>query len=356
MKQTLFISFLLLLAFSILACKGQEKTNDAREKIQSTTSTPEKDHSNLLTPEILRKDQDPYFIESPYITSSEGPKSITRNIIQDKNGHYWMASWEGIIGFDGKTFTNYTNKDSLRQYHVFSVFEDSKDNIWFGTIGAGLYHYDGKAFKNITTKDGLAYDKIGCFLEDSHGNIWIGTINGLSQYDGKVFRNFTTKEGLSDNDINSIVEDENGHLWFGTRGEACVYDGAIFTVLKNKEGNSFTNVRSIIIDKDGIVWLGGNDGLWSYDGQSFVNYTKDFVGYIYEDKKGNIWTGTSKMGHRDWKLTKYPTAPVLQKREAIFMKEQKGQIFGIIEDKEGNIWYGHERGICRYDGESFENL
>ena len=348
MKRTLFIHTVILLVFLFSACKGQEKTNDAREKIQTTTSTPK----------IIQRDFDPYFTETTYVTSSEGPKSITRNIIQDKNGHFWMASWEGIIGFDGKTFTNYTNKDSLRRHHVFSVFEDSKYNIWFGTIGAGLYKYDGKSFQNITTKDGLAYDKLGCTFEDSNDNIWFGTINGLSFYDGKGFKNITTDEGLSNNDINSIIEDSNGHLWLGTRGETCVYDGTIFTVLRNEEGKSFTNVRTIIIDKDGIIWMGGNDGLWCYNGQSFVNYTKDFVGYIYEDKKGNIWTGSVMLGARDWTLTKYATAnaPIVEKREAIIMKKEVGQIFGIMEDKNGNIWYGHERGVCRYDGKSFDYL
>ncbi|WP_409456458.1 two-component regulator propeller domain-containing protein [Sphingobacterium sp.] len=54
------------------------------------------------------------------------------------------------------------------------------------------------------------------------------------------------------------------------------------------EGKPFKNVRSIIADKNGNIWLGGNDGLWSYDGITFTNYTRQFVGYIYEDKNGNI--------------------------------------------------------------------
>jgi ligand-binding sensor domain-containing protein len=95
--------------------------------------------------------------------------------------------------------------------------EDRKGNIWFGTIGAGVYRYDGKLFTNFTTKDGLVSDRVGCIYEDKAGNVWFGTEGGASRYDGKSFRNFTTKEGLPNNDINTIVEDNTGKFWFGTR-------------------------------------------------------------------------------------------------------------------------------------------
>ncbi|WP_420240159.1 two-component regulator propeller domain-containing protein [Sphingobacterium prati] len=59
----------------------------------------------------------------------------------------------------------------------------------------------------------------------------------------------------------------------------------MYTVLKH-EGKPFKNVRSIIADKNGNIWLGENDGLWRYDGTRFTNYTRQFVGYIYQDKMG----------------------------------------------------------------------
>ena len=84
----------------------------------------------------------------------------------------------------------------MRRYHVFSLLEDRQGNIWFGTIGAGVYRYDGKTFTNFTTQHGLPDDKIGCFYEDRNGSLWIGTINGLSRYDGLTFTNYGTEDGL----------------------------------------------------------------------------------------------------------------------------------------------------------------
>lgn len=343
---------MLLLFVFTASCNGQIKTDVPKE--------------NINLPGITPDDNDPYFIETNANTTSHGPTSITRNIMQDRNGNIWLASWEGIIRYDGKTFTNFTNNEGLRRYHVFSVLEDSKGDLWFGTIGAGVYRYDGNTFTNFTKQEGLASDRVGCFLEDSAGNIWVGTDGGASRYDGKSFTNFTTKDGLANNDINSIIEDQNGKLWFGARGEACVYDarlpdgqGSKFTRFTNKEGMPFTNVRSIIEDQNGHIWLGGNDGLWRYspgrNGGSFTNFTTNFVGYIFEDKKGNIWTSAEAGNPGTWALSRYD-AQSLQDEKATpteMLKQYGAMFFGILEDKEGGIWLGTGNGLCRYDGTSF---
>src|SRR5580704_2109775 len=152
--------------------------------------------------------------ENKGVITSYGPKWITRNIIQDRKGNIWIAAFDGIFRYDGKSFTNITSKVSSARF--FSVLEDKKSNLWFGSIGSGVYYYDGKSFTNFTTGDGLPDNRVGCIYEDKAGNIWFGTENGASRYDGKSFRNFTTKDGLSNTDVNSIIEDKTGKFWFAT--------------------------------------------------------------------------------------------------------------------------------------------
>lgn len=344
MKKNLQILTLLPLFAFIVSCYGQNEIDHSRETKEQ--------------PKEIKKDlpkHDPYFIESNYITSQSGPSSITRNIMQDRNGNIWLASWEGIIRFDGKTFTNFTNKEGLRRFHVFAVLEDSKGNLWFGTIGAGVYRYDGKDFTNYTINEGLANDRIGCIYEDKKGIIWIGTEGGISCFDGTSFRNFTTEDGLCNNDINSIIEDQNGKFWIGARGNACWYDGTSFTEILKNPAEPFVNVRSIIEDKKGNIWLGGNDGLWAYNGLLFNNFSKNFTGYIYEDKTGNIWTSSVTPTSRDkWVLTRYDERSLASEElTATKILEQEGMFFGIVEDDQSNIWIGTLEGAGRYDGQEF---
>lgn len=345
MKKYLPSYSLLLLFILIASCQGQNTTNLPKASVSEPQTL-------AAPPEISAPDSDPTFMESKVVTTSYGPRNITRDVMQDRNGNLWFASWEGIIRYDGQSFTNFTNKEGLRRFHVFSVLEEETGNLWFGTIGAGVYRYDGTSFRNFTTKDGLAENKVLCMLEDKSGNIWFGTGNGVSRYSGASFRNFTKAEGLADNTVNAMIADRTGNIWFGTSSGVCFYDGRSFTNFKNQGGLPFNNVRAIIEDKNGHLWFGGDHGLCRYDGKSFTKFIPNFVGYIFEDKKGDIWIsagGTHNMVlyHYDGKSLSSGQAGFTQ------ITKREGQIFGIVEDQHGDLWFGTEQGVCRYDGKSF---
>lgn len=333
------------LLFTFVACKSV-----------STTEKPEAQPKEKNA-QLEKKDYDPYFAEgNQNIKTTYGPTNITRNIIQDSKGHFWLASWDGIYEFDGKYFTNHTNKDQLRRFRAFSVLEDKDGIIWFGTIGAGLYRYDGEFFENITTKQGLVNNDVTCIFQDKTGLLWFGTQIGISLYDGTSFTNYTSADGLCNDDVNSFAEDSSGKIWIGTRGTACTFDGSQFEVIKRENQNTFNNTRSIITDDQGKLWLGGQSGLWSYDGKAFKMHSKNFVGYLYQESSGNILSSESDLDFSyGMSLIRYTVLPQPSKETSSSkIVDGYGQVFGIIEDKGGDIWFGLEKGIGRYNGTDFE--
>jgi ligand-binding sensor domain-containing protein len=279
-----------------------------------------------------------------------------------------MATFGGVFRYDGKSFTNVTSQVSSARF--FSVLEDRKGNFWFSSVGSGVYYYDGKSFQNFTTREGLANNRVSDIYEDKTGHIWFGTESGASRYDGKSFQNYRmnegspflnakTKEGLppqqDHNDVNSIIEDKIGKFWIGTRGHACIYDGKTFTVLTH-EGKPFTNVRTIIEDTKGNIWLSGTDGLWRYDGKTFTNLTRNFVGYIHEDKEGNIWT-SSQGAQGGWVLSRYDAKTLSNKEPTVTeINPREGKmLFGILVANDGSIWFGAD-GVYRYDGHTITDF
>lgn len=300
--------------------------------------------------------------------TSTVPNALTRAVAQDAKGDIWVVTFDGIFRYDGKAFTNFTSKVSPARF--FSVIEDRKGNLWFGSIGSGAYRYDGKTTQHFTTNEGLINNEVGWIYEDKAGNIWLGLNGGASRYDGKSFRNFileeesmmedkTGKKTFADftrppKEVTSIIEDKSGNFWFCTRGNTFIYDGKTFSVFSNN-GKPFQNIRTIIEDKKGNIWFGGNDGLWRYDGKTFTNFTKNFIGYIHEDKKGNIWTG-SDTGN-GWGLSRYEektlsnTTPTVTEIKSEHEANKRG-IFGIMEARDGSIWFGSVDGVYRYDGKT----
>jgi len=316
---------------------------------------------------------DPYFVETSDTVSKRGPYTISRNMLQDRNGNYWLATWQGIIRYDGKLFTNFTLKEGLIHFHVLTVFEDKKGDLWFGTVRGGLYRYDGKTFTLFTTKDGLADNTVQCFLEDDDGNMWLGTDGGVSLYNGKTFTNFTTGDGLCSDPTSDIIKDRNGKLWFTGKGGISCYTPVpgkqpvpgtnpnMFTAFTNKEGLPFKNARCMAEDKAGNIWIGSEKGLCRYapaagtGTPSFTDFITNSVCYILEDKKGNIWLSVvepiiaSYSQQPQMILYRYDGkafTKIIQKYNS-----HDWQIFGITEDSAGDIWFGTMRGAGRYDGE-----
>lgn len=336
--------------------KWSEQQKQAYEQKLEQEQAPKQDKDQAKD-----KVEDPYFNGNDKLVSSSGPGTITRNILQDKTGNIWLATWEGIVRYDGKSFINLTNKLGLKRYRAFSLLEDRTGVIWIGTIGAGLYRYDANAatgdqsgFTNLTTENGLVHNDIQCLYEDRKGNIWIGTRDGLSCYDGKTFRNFSTADGIPNADINGIIEDASGKLWFGSRGEAFTFDGKNFTQLMRMGGAPFINVRMVIRDRKDNIWLGGKDGLWWTNGNTFFQVHDHFTGYIFEDSKGNLWTSRSLPKHI-YEMAMYRHSVLLlpsSLEQTQQIANPRGQVFGITEDSDGNIWFGTENGAGRYDGDS----
>ena len=334
-------------------------------------------------PEIPVSAGDLGFVVMPDTVSTHGPRSITRNILQDKSGNYWLATWEGLIRYDGNVFTNITLKEGLNHFHVFSLVEDSKGNLWFGTIGGGVYRCSpatgGKSFTLFTTKDGLAGDKIMCIMEDKEGNIWLGTSEGVSRFDGNTFTNFTKQDGLSDNFVSAIAQDKTGRLWFGTNGGvSCAADigaslrsgpstiaGTVaksFTDFTISADLSFHNVRSIFKDTKGIMWIGSEEGLFRYDPAKTEKLptiiSKNSISYVFEDKSGNLWLDGIEVNIPGMTLSRYdPSASLRTGGKPITNVVARtgnkdpffNQIFGGIEDRDGKIWFGTANGIWRYD-------
>jgi ligand-binding sensor domain-containing protein len=333
---------------------------------------------------------DPYFVPGYDTLSNKGPFNIVRHVREDKKGNVWLATWHGIMKFDPvtKLFTNYMLKENLIPFHTFSIFEDKKGDLWFGTVRGGMYKYDGKSWQLFTTENGLANDLVGNFMEDNKGKLWIATDGGISIYDPsvpispgsragiitpgglnisnkKAFTNYTEKEGLIGDRVNCILQDKTGKIWIATRTGVCVWDtsvmltasGKYFSEFKIKQGVPFTNTWCIIQDRNGKIWFGGADGLYRYDpsleGEKALNkIAPNFVGNIFEDKAGNMWFNGGVQGGMS--LFKYDGKEITTVMEKTAPGDS--QVFEITQDKSGNIWFGTMRGVCRYDGKTFERF
>lgn len=164
-------------------------------------------------------------------------------IAKGQNNMLWMANYGGVIGYDGEEF-KYNNVRGL-DYHVRSLFEDSKGKLWIGNNGIGVLCYDGNATTNFTEKHKVSesnkqkatpFTSVGCLnhvfaiAEDANGNIWFGDRDsGAWRFDGKILKNYSLEDGLSNMFVRAIYKDKKDNLWLGMEdGGVCKFNGKSF--------------------------------------------------------------------------------------------------------------------------------
>ncbi len=133
-----------------------------------------------------------------------GGETWVRYLLADPKGGFWLGTRHlGAWRYNGRELTPFTpGKDRRPADHDLGLplLVDKAGRVWLsggehdnGYGGAGgIWRYDGKSFTNFTTKDGLGDYSVWSMVQDRAGNIWIGTRNtGLYRYDGKTFTSFT---------------------------------------------------------------------------------------------------------------------------------------------------------------------
>ncbi len=338
------IYMLLLMAIFCTSCNGQVKTNESKPIPKVIRS---------FKPASLAPDFDTTLV-SQYI----------RSIFQDSKDNLWFGTiGDGVVKYDVKTLTYYSTPDGFYNQTVYAINEDNDGNMWFGT-DQGVYKYDGKFFKNYNQKDGLNHVDITRkgILVDKSGNIWVGTHRGVYKYDpvadNEGRKSFSLFKELGTLNIAGIMEDKSGNLWFATSENGVFrFDGKTISNIAEKVALGENYAGGLAQDKAGNMWFTMKNGICKYDGKTLTEYTaKDGLGGtefwgIYIEESGIIWV-TARGG-----TTRFdPSIPLPNPKAFKVFTPADGLnccVQSMFQDKSGNMWWGTGQGLYRFNGTRF---
>lgn len=269
---------------------------------------------------------------------------------------------------------------------LWYIYQDTRQNYWFGSNGQGVFYYDGKTILNFRIKHGLSNDSIRQIQEDKKGNMYFSTLGGINKFDGKTI---IALQPIKSKDWKSEPDD----MWFsmlGKKGEhgPYRYDGVHLYNLEFPKHylhetfyesgiNSFFSpyeIYCIYKDRQGNMWFGTSVfGACRFDGKSIKwMYEEDLtivpnggsfgIRSIFEDREGKFWICNTR--HRylfDWTKTAKTDRLVYQKTNGVgnaqvFEGDDYIYYSHIIEDEKGDIWLTTwSSGVYKFDGKNISH-
>lgn len=212
-------------------------------------------------------------------------------------------------------------------------------------------------FSHLGVKEGLSQSSVLSVHQDQFGFMWIGTRDGLNRYDGyafEVFRHLVDDStSIAGNIIYDIQEDSVGNIWAATENGLSKYDRKwhVFHNYSLPKGEFETASFQVLwIDRSGNIWVGSRYGLFLFDESKGVfstdflangttqNYRMGLVSAIHEDRHGNVWVGTTRLGI--YRINKREGIAERLPTDHFIDDKSNSRVEALMVDAQDRVWIG----------------
>jgi len=211
-----------------------------------------------------------------YLNSDDSQKQFelykdwgfTAAFAETSDGRFWAGSnfcrpenrslKSGCLKFEPFT--------ALKGKNIFSIKENSRGEIWFGTP-------DGVYVKSNVKQD--SFNKIGdnfnapvrYFIEHSDSSMWMATNgSGVVHYKAGEIIRYNSRNGLSSDNIRALYEDEDGFVWAASEDKGLSRidpETGTVAVVNINNGLYSNGIHTMVADAHGKVWMSSNTGIFS---------------------------------------------------------------------------------------------
>lgn len=279
------------------------------------------------------------------------PDTEFYSLAERSDGSYFIGAKGAVYQVKNNSVIDKFVIDAYSNKLFYTIFCDSKNNIWFSVLGKGFFLISNGSDTIIDMggKMGLENTQIDSFLEDGEGNIWISTFGkGVFCLNNLYLRNFSEKDGLTNNNVNCIEKDNSGKILIGTINGISILEDGVISPLKDNSGkilSGYINDIKCFDDYVYVCWAAETPEIRnvSYRGLKFrFTMNPSFIKtvnneYVYGGI-GNSLTITKEYKYSLKGVTRFPIFG-----DSVF----QNRVNAIVEDSGNNIWIGTSLGLCK---------
>ncbi|MGL1885786.1 MAG: response regulator [Reichenbachiella sp.] len=308
-------------------------------------------------------------------------------VLQDYEGYLWIATWSGLIKYDGYSTKVFRADNKLEGYlrsnKVVNLFESSDSTLWVCTRTGGLYRKSkGRDYFKQYTHDpndphSISNIHVWSMAEDLNGGLWVGTELGLNHFDPKTekFKSWVQGDSvntLSQSFITSLITDDKGQLWVGTEfGVNLLRDGTSddpkFERIFYYEDSEYMGLHNYIYGltyfensgQSAVYWV-TKMGLKKYSDGALASYEWNnkpsgfnlFRCLVLVESNDPIILVGSDRGLSMFNIKKSQFENFTGDSDKVVNLSQN-TITSLLFDSKGILWAGTKKGLNKYD--SYDN-
>jgi len=275
---------------------------------------------------------------------------VITDLLQDRQGYIWAATFNGLFRYDGTSFERFGEKEGMITSESIHLVETPAGNLWAVTEHA-LFLLEGKHFHEFALPVRMGGPQTAAWLQKSSAFL-LATDKGLARlsfHDGRLDPPVFESPGQNA-PASAVYAAPDGSVWSSSPDGVCANHSGKKSCFGDREGVPRDNWTAIRMDRSGDLWIRSEKRLRVLrrgaagfeDGGSDLPPAEG-AGVLSLDRNGNLFVptqrGLARMINGHWKL--------VTMREGL----TSGSTQVALEDQEGSLWIGHlGAGLERWRG------
>lgn len=215
------------------------------------------------------------FVSEAWTVQDGLPVNGTTAVLQGRQGYIWLATWDGLVRFDGVRFTvfNTGNSDSLPSNRLVQMVELPDGSLFLRTAQNHIVRWRAGVFTHFDARHGLPDANTVALYRDATGRLWAATGSGVRVLEGD---HFVSRAPAIRVPTTAVLRDADGTLWIGTSTDG-VYRvrGAEVARYDAANGLHSSKVTQLAQARDGTIWVGTEDGAYRIRGARAERVVQD---------------------------------------------------------------------------------
>jgi len=272
---------------------------------------------------------------------------VVRAIAETPDGYLWLGTEQGLVRFDGTTFTLVPESVSASGAAVVDLAVDASGDLWIRRQSPTVQRLSKGRFENALSSLSPIEEFVMSIARGRNGTVlYAGRFHGIGRFANKRFQSIASWS--AEDPVQTMVEASDGRVWLGTEGSGLfsVVDGR---VTPGPGDLARDTIEAVSEAPDQSLWVATLRGVRRWDRRGSTTEAAPaelrrlHVLCMLRDRDANVWLGTTEG------LVRIGSdgAVAFDRDAARSGAVTAGAVTTLFEDREGTLWIGGATGIAR---------